>query len=82
MLILKTDPSVSVGIFALAFARPAAPVIKTFTRRESKARLERDQEEDVLKSYSTTKDAKSTKVRNINVRILRDLRALRGEDIN
>ena len=35
-----------------------------------------------MKSYSTTKDAKSTKVRNINVRILRDLRALRGKDIN
>ena len=27
-----------------------------------------------MKCYSTTKDAKSTKVRNINVRILRDLR--------
>ena len=35
-----------------------------------------------MKSYSTTKDAKSTKVRNINVRTLRDLRALRGKDIN
>jgi len=32
-----------------------------------------------MKYYSTTKDAKSTKVRNINVRTLRDLRALRGK---